>query len=125
VLPKSILIVDDDPGHLLLMQFALKHLDCPIQTARGAELALQMLAESTPAVILLDLAMPDLSGEDLLYGLKNNPRFAETKIILVTAVPMRVSKDMRDIVEAVLPKPFDLAKLEKVVGRALGLGAAV
>ncbi|MCC7447008.1 MAG: response regulator [Anaerolineae bacterium] len=123
--PKSILIVDDDLGHLQLMQLALNHLGCPIHTARSAVLALQILNDETPAVILLDIAMPELSGEDLLYGIKNNPRFATTKILLVTAVPMRVSQEMRALVEGVLPKPFDLDKLERLVFRMSTEGQAM
>ncbi len=118
--PQSILIVDDNLGHLQLMQLTLKHLNYPILLASSAVQALHILADETPALILLDIAMPEISGEDLLYGLKSNPRFAATKIILVTAIPMRIPQAMRDWVEYVLPKPFDLQKLEDVVVAALG-----
>jgi CheY-like chemotaxis protein len=115
----SILFVDDEAGHLELFRFALRDLPYTVLTARGAYEAQKILADETPELIVLDVAMPGINGLDLLHELRANDRWASTKIILATAVPTRVSPEDAASVHSVLPKPFELDQLEAAVLDAL------
>jgi CheY-like chemotaxis protein len=115
----SILFVDDEAGHLELFRFALRDLPYTLLTAQGANEATKILNDETPELIVLDVAMPGISGLDLLHQLRADDRWAATKIILATAVPMRVPKEDAESVHRVLPKPFELDQLEEAVLDAL------
>src|SRR5436189_4215125 len=94
----SILLVEDDPRQLELLSLVLRHLPNPIYKAHGGAEALAMLEDETPAVIILDVAMPGISGLDVLHAVRTNPRLSETKVLIVTAVPARVT--IPDIAQA-------------------------
>lgn len=81
----EILVVDDTPSHLRLMEFLLAseyHVVTPIDNPREA---LEYLKTHTPSLIILDIQMPDLSGLDFARRVKNVSRLADVPIIMVTA----------------------------------------
>ena len=103
----SILIVDDDTSQLNLFRLLLSRLPYTIFTAQNAAHALSVLNEENPDLVLLDIAMPNVNGLQLLHVIRADPHWAKTKVIILTAAPFRVPKE--DAAEAyrVLAKPFD------------------
>ena len=81
-----ILIVDDDPDMLELMQSTLEEHGYLIQTAPDGGLALDMLrTQKLPALMLLDLMMPIVDGFQLLARIRADERTAELPVLIVTA----------------------------------------
>jgi putative two-component system response regulator len=81
----SILVVDDTPENLLLMQELLQDdycLSTASSGARGLELA---LAEPAPDLILLDILMPGMDGYEVCTRLKQDPRTATIPVIFFTS----------------------------------------
>jgi YesN/AraC family two-component response regulator len=78
--------VDDDPhiraAHRALVENGLP--GCPIQTAESGEKALALMAESVPALVLLDMVMPGLSGADVLNQMRADPRLRQTPVIVLS-----------------------------------------
>ena len=83
---KSILLVEDSTADTYLIQRAVKDCGPDIQlwtTADGGE-ALQLLRKVTPALILIDLLLPKMSGTQLLTEIRQLPAYQATPIIILS-----------------------------------------
>lgn len=117
----QVLLVDDEHDLLDLFGMLLNRLPCQILKAAGGQEALNILETETPDVILLDIAMPGVTGLDVLRAVRSNPRFEATRIIVLTAVPVMVEREDARLVDQMLTKPITMHTLEKAVRTALGL----
>ncbi len=81
-----ILVVDDNQQNLELIQAYLEDLDCDTLAAHDGVEALEVVAESKPDLVLLDVMMPKMSGFEVCRRLKNNPDTEVIPIIMVTAL---------------------------------------
>ena len=111
----SILIVDDKQDLLDLFTASLRRLPYRILTAPSGDTALAILEQETPALILLDIAMPHVSGIDVLHRVRQVPRLDATRIIIVTAVPSRVEREDEDLFDRLIAKPITPRALEQAV----------
>jgi len=82
---KSILIVDDNITNLSLLVSALEPLGFEIEAAENGKEAVEKAAETSPDLILMDLLMPVMDGQEALRRIKTDNRLKEIKIIGVTA----------------------------------------
>jgi CheY-like chemotaxis protein/anti-sigma regulatory factor (Ser/Thr protein kinase) len=82
---KSILIVDDNVTNLSLLVSALEPLGFEIETAENGKEAVEKAAETSPDLILMDLLMPVMDGQEALRRIRTDNRLKEIKIIGVTA----------------------------------------
>jgi two-component system, OmpR family, alkaline phosphatase synthesis response regulator PhoP len=86
-LPQStILIVDDNPQNVELLQAFLESLPVRIITAYDGAEALSMVAQHNPDLILLDVMMPQISGFQVCRKLKSDPKTKDIQILMVTAL---------------------------------------
>jgi len=86
-LPQStVLIVDDNPQNVELLQAFLETLPVKLVTAIDGIDALDKVAEHNPDLILLDIMMPRMSGFQVCRRLKNDPRTKDIQILMVTAL---------------------------------------
>jgi CheY-like chemotaxis protein len=116
----SILIVDDKADLLDLFSASLRRLRYRVLTAEDAATALAILEQQTPVLILLDLAMPSVSGLDVLQHVRADPRFNATKIVIVTAIPSRMDQQSTSKVDRIIPKPVTPSALEQAVIDLIG-----
>lgn len=93
MIAKTILIVDDNPLNLKLINVILQLENYTIHTAQDAEQALDILKSVTPNLILMDLQMPGMDGLQLTRKLKADPRYKSTLIVALTAYAMRGDKE--------------------------------
>ena len=108
-MPESLLVVDDIDDNRDLLSRRLRHRGYTVQTASDGKEALQCLAREVVDLVLLDIAMPGMSGYEVLSALRADPKTAGIPVIMVTA-----SKDSDRIVEALsrgaddyITKPID------------------
>ena len=86
-LPQStVLIVDDNPQNVELLQAFLESLPVKIATAGDGVEALRKVAEHNPDLILLDIMMPHMSGFQVCRKLKSDPKTRDIQILMVTAL---------------------------------------
>jgi two-component system, OmpR family, alkaline phosphatase synthesis response regulator PhoP len=86
-LPQStVLIVDDNPQNVELLQAFLESLPVKIVTASDGVEALKQVAEHNPDLILLDIMMPHMSGFQVCRKLKGDPKTKDIQILMVTAL---------------------------------------
>jgi PAS domain S-box-containing protein len=84
----NVLLVDDQPEKLLAYEAILGSLDESLVKAASAREALAFLLKNDVAVVLIDTCAPELDGFDLAALIHEHPRFHETAIIFVTAIPL-------------------------------------
>ncbi|WP_175544791.1 response regulator [Roseovarius azorensis] len=111
-----VLIVDDDPSILHVLQTALAAIDnYSVAVAACADSALDMIegAETSFDCFLLDIQMPETDGIVLLRKIRRMPDYSETPIIMLTAMSERNYIDDAFIAGATdyITKPFDLMDL--------------
>lgn len=110
----QILLVDDEPLNLDVLEQELSGLDLLIHTAKDGREALDQIATSPPDMIFLDLMMPVLDGFGVLDALQANSAWREIPVIIISA-----ANDLQNIVRGIemgamdfLPKPFEPALLK-------------
>jgi CheY-like chemotaxis protein len=79
------LIVDDDEVSRYLLKGALAHSGYRLLEAHGGREGLRLARENKPRAIILDLAMPDLSGFEVLELLKSDPQTQEIPVVIHTS----------------------------------------
>ena len=90
--PARILVADDTPANVRMLEARLRHEGYDVVVARDGEEALAVAHETHPDLILLDIMMPKLDGIAVCRRLKGDPKFPFTPIIMVTA--MADTKDL-------------------------------
>ncbi len=118
----GILIADDDANARLLVKVVLSHAGYAVTEADSGKQCLERALETMPALILLDLSLPDVSGPDVLRALRADPRTRPIRVALYTATPMNAAlsdfMEMYDVRDTV-PKPSDPEELVTAVRAAL------
>jgi two-component system, OmpR family, response regulator MprA len=113
-----VLVVDDDPEVGLVLHDSLAEVGYNVRVAVNGAEALALLESYRPDVVLLDIQMPGLPGDAVLEEIKR--REPALPVIMVTA--NRDEELARNVLAAAfdyIPKPFDLAVLERVVTAAV------
>jgi signal transduction histidine kinase len=93
--PVNVLLVDDQPSKLLSYEVILEELGENLIKASSGRKALEQLLRHDIAVILVDVAMPELDGFELAAMIRDHPRFAKTAIIFVSAVHLSELDSLR------------------------------
>ncbi|MEA3153747.1 MAG: two-component system, NtrC family, response regulator GlrR [Betaproteobacteria bacterium] len=118
----SILVVDDDPDLLRLMQIRLSAAGYAVTTAESAERALAQLAVARPRVVVTDLRMSGMDGMALFHSIQ--AQNAALPVIILTAhgtIPDAVAA-VKGGVFGYLTKPFEARTLLTEIERAISLG---
>jgi CheY-like chemotaxis protein len=118
---KRILIVDDKATSREFLRTVLeKYAYAIIEASDGGE-AIEKARVENPALILLDLQMPVRTGYEVLYELRQDPRYAELPIIALTASAMQGDREraLAAGFTAYLTKPVALAHLRDEIQRLL------
>ncbi|MGH2772193.1 MAG: response regulator transcription factor [Actinomycetota bacterium] len=120
---KKLLIVDDEPGVRSLVKMTLESQNYEILEASNGREALDQARQHHPELILLDVAMPQLSGLEVCREIKSDPAMSDVKILMLTARSQQ--SDEQGGVEAgadgYFTKPFSPISLLEKVDEILGL----
>ncbi|HXU01908.1 MAG TPA: response regulator [Polyangia bacterium] len=112
----DILVVDDDVDMVEVIELVLQDAGYPTRTALNGRQALAAVAQGLPALIVLDMLMPVMNGWEFarefraLYG-------PEIPIVVATAAEHVRSRGDAIDAAGVLPKPFEVSDLLRLVSR--------
>jgi two-component system, cell cycle response regulator DivK len=123
----TILYVEDNIDNRTLVRRILLSEDYKlIEATNGAE-ALQVLENTKPDLILMDINMPDMDGYTLTAKIKSKPGFERVPILALTANVMRGDKEktLEAGCDGYIQKPLDIDQLIKEVERFLARSAHV
>ena len=106
----KILIVDDQPANILLLQRKLEREGLDVMVAFNGKQCLQVCEATIPDIILLDVMMPEMDGIETCQKLKANPRMEAVPVLFITAKNTKEGKLEGLNVGAVdyITKPIDL-----------------
>ena len=115
---QSIFVVDDDQGILDSFDAMLGD-DYPLTLMDSSTKALQVIAESRPELLFLDIKMPGINGLEVLQWMWENK--VPTKVVIVTALPQDRNEEIARQygVYRYLKKPFDVDEIEDIAKTAL------
>jgi len=118
-----ILIADDNPTNVELLEAYLSDLDCEIMVAVDGRDTLDKVATFQPDLILLDIMMPKLSGFEVCKKIREDPATREIMILMVTALnePGDIERAVAAGCDDFLSKPVNKLELNKRVENMLRL----
>ena len=85
---KKILIVDDEPNIVMSLEYIFKKEDFQVYIARDGEEAIEIVENTIPDIILLDIMMPNVDGYQVLNYLKSSETLNKIKVILYIFKPL-------------------------------------
>ena len=105
-LANHILVVEDDPIIRQMLRGLLRRQGWIVQEATDGQVALQLIEQSPPRLILLDLVLPEKSGFELIHDLQKSDQWANIPIIVITAAELTPTEwiQLRGYVEQILQK---------------------
>jgi CheY-like chemotaxis protein len=109
-----VLLVDDSEAVLDFERAALAGF-CAVLVARNGEEALQQMELHRPDAVVLDLSMPELTGDEALERLRTHPRLRTIPVVVVSSEKERADRCLQRGAVASLPKPFTGEALLSVV----------
>jgi len=111
------LIIDDDKDTANLFRMVLRMVGFECEAAYSAKAAFAYLASKVPDIVLLDLRLGlELDGTDILYQIRSNPRFAKTRVIVITSFP-RMLDEIENVADLTLLKPVEIEDLTTLASR--------
>jgi DNA-binding response OmpR family regulator len=118
---KRVLVCDDDPVILRLLQVNLELEGYDVITGRNGEEAVSLAAANAPDLVILDIMMPRLDGYQACEQIKNNDSTRDVPVIFLSAKAQQsdIDKGKEFGVAAYLTKPFDPNELLSIVDRLL------
>lgn len=119
MMPKTVLIVDDEFGIAEVLEAILGDSGYRVVTAINGKQGLARLEETRPDVVLLDLMMPILDGPGMLRTMQANPVFRDIPVVVMSSLAEAVVMEMGIRCFAFLRKPFRAAAVRETIARAI------
>jgi DNA-binding response OmpR family regulator len=110
---KEILIVDDEPGIVVPVQFLMEQQGYNVMTAERGEDALDLIYQYKPDLVLLDIMLPGIDGYEVCEIVRLNPDYRNVKIVFFTAKgrETEIAKGLALGADAYITKPYSNVEL--------------
>jgi len=120
---KRVLVADDDPSIRHAVSLKLSTAALSVAVAKDGEQGLRMALESEPDLLIVDYAMPYMTGYDLCRELRKQERFRTTPVIVLTAMEQDIDTSLAAELGVVrfMTKPFSPRELLASVQELLGV----
>ena len=117
----KILIADDDLEILALVKRHLKKLEVEVVEASDGEEALRAARREKPALVILDVMMPGMSGWEVCRAIREDDALGDTGVIMLTGIGERLNEMTSPLYGAddYLDKPFDFGELDRKIAAVL------
>lgn len=117
----TILVADDDPAILGMVRTSLTNASYRVISATDGQEAIDEAVAQRPALVVLDVMMPKVSGWEVARELRRNPITEDIKIVMLTAIGSAVNEMTSSLygADAYLDKPFELKELERTIADLL------
>jgi len=107
---RKILIVDDEEDILTSVKDVVESAGYEGKTALGGKVALKLLREEHFDLVLLDMLMPNMSGEEILENIRADPKLKKQKVAFLTVV--QLGEHGKKIMEKLKPVEYFLKPIE-------------
>jgi len=118
---EKILIVEDNPRNMRLIEMVLRARDYTLLKATDGEEALDIAVKERPDLIIMDVRLPKMNGLEVTRKLRELPAFSRTPIIGVTAYAMKGDRErvIDSGCDVYLSKPINTRELPEVIAGML------
>lgn len=110
------MVIEDNEDLAIIFNEALQAAGFEATIVNDGERAMEMLREIKPAVIVLDLHLPRMSGDQILAKIRADETLAETRVVIATADP-QMADELQDRSDLVLLKPVSFNQLRDLAAR--------
>ena len=121
---KRILVVDDEPALTRMIKMSLEQTGrFEVRTENKGSAAVPAVREFQPDLVVLDVMMPDMSGDEVAAQLKEDPQLEDTRFIFLTAIVTREETDASGAQiggNTFLAKPIKADELIAAIDKILG-----
>ncbi|MEY2478233.1 MAG: hypothetical protein QOG87_3548 [Actinomycetota bacterium] len=117
-LTRKVLYIEDNISNLRLVERILERDgDIELVSAMQGRLGLELAREHQPALILLDLHLPDVTGDEVLRQLRDDPQTSSIPVVVVSAdaTSGQIKRLLAEGASAYLTKPLDVSELRALV----------
>ena len=104
------LVVEDDVDLALFVDRVLQKAGFEVEKVYTGRQALAALDSTVPNLVILDMGLPQVSGDKILESIKRDSRLSRTYVVITTAYP-RLPQTIKDKADLVLLKPIPYAEL--------------
>ena len=113
----KVLIVDDEPNILISLEFLLTKGGFKVFVARNGAEALDIIKRELPAIVVLDIMMPDVDGYEVCQFIKGTPELEHIKVVFLSAKSKEedIAKGYSLGADLYLTKPFSTRNLMKEI----------
>lgn len=121
-----LLLVEDDPDILALLETTLEFKDFRVHTALNGRDALEIVQKELPKIVIADIMMPHVDGFGLVHRLRINPATRDIPVLFITATylaPEDREFALKIGVTRIIHKPIDLERFIESVGELLAQGS--
>lgn len=115
---KIIVVIDDDPVTLKLLEKTLINQGNSVFTAENGKLGLELVNREKPDILISDMLLPGIHGVEICRKIKESEELNQTKVVMMTSVYKDATYLLSDLEcqrDGFLKKPIDLAELETVL----------
>lgn len=118
--------MEDNPQNMRLIEMTLRARGYMLLEATDGREALDMAVRERPALIIMDMQLPRMSGLDVTGRLRQMPEFKDIPIMALTAYAMKGDEEkfMKAGCDAYLSKPINTRELPEIIAGMLGRGHA-
>ena len=109
-------VIEDDPEQQKIFSYAIKEAGYTVEVIGNGTDAMQRLNEATPALVILDLHLPVISGDEILRYIRTDERLTAISVILATADPL-LAESLSAESDLVLLKPISFIQLRDLATR--------
>ena len=114
---KKILVVEDDPATLRLVDYSLRHNGYQVFTASNGLEGLRKVQDEKPDLVILDVMLPGIDGFEICHRLRSEPDTAQMPVLMFSAKAQEIDRDtgLKVGADDYLSKPADPAEIVKRV----------
>jgi len=110
---KNILVIDDSNTNLVLLESLFKRSGYRVFSAMSGKEGLDLMKDSIPDLIFLDLKMPEIDGFEFMKLMKKNSNWADIPVVILSAVSDKetITRTIEMGVVEYLTKPLEIEKV--------------
>lgn len=120
VMPKQILIIEDDEEILQVLETVLEYHEFGVSTMNETEDIFAAIAEYEPDLILTDFLLSGLNGGEICQKVKSNKNTCHIPVILISAYPDLATSYGKFGFDAFINKPFNIGELVEKIDKLVG-----
>lgn len=110
------MVIEDNEDLAIIFREALQAAGFEVSMVNDGKVAMEQLREMQPAVIVLDLHLPHVSGDQILAQIRAEEQLMDTRVVIATADP-QMADELQDRSDLVLLKPVSFNQLRDLASR--------